>query len=87
MVLNMASEIVKVDSKGRVLIPEDIREAREIEPGTPLQVVDLGKGMLVLRKLELPSKEEILKICRETRREVYKEKVKPWLREMLKSRK
>ncbi len=87
MVLNMASEIVKVDSKGRVLIPEDIREAREIEPGTPLQVVDLGKGILVLRKLELPSKEEILKICRETRREVYKEKVKPWLREMLKSRK
>ena len=87
MVSNMASEVVKVDDKGRVLIPEDIRDAEEIEPGVPLQVVDLGKGMLVLRKLELPSKEEILKICRETRREVYKEKVKPWLKEMLKSHK
>jgi AbrB family looped-hinge helix DNA binding protein len=87
MALNMASEIVKVDDKGRVLIPEDIREAGGIEPGAPLQVVDLGKGMLVLRKLELPSKEEILKICRETRREIFKGRVEPWLKETLESRK
>ena len=86
MVSSMASEVVKVDDKGRVLIPEDIREAGGIEPGAPLQVVDLGKGMFVLRKLELPSKEEILRICRETRRKVYKERVEPWLRE-IKSRK
>lgn len=76
----MASEVVKMDDKGRVLIPEDIREAGGIEPGAPLQIVDLGKGMLVLRKLKLPSKEEILKICRETRREVYKERVESWLK-------
>lgn len=87
MVSDMASEVVKVDDKGRVLIPEDIREAGGIEPGAPLQVVDLGRGMLVLRKLELPSKEEILKICRETRRKVYRERVEPWLKETLKSRK
>lgn len=87
MVSKMASEVVKMDDKGRVLIPEDIREAGGIEPGTPLQVVDFGKGTLVLRKLELPSKEEILKICREARRKVYKERVKSWLKEMLKSRK
>lgn len=83
----MATEVVKVDDKGRVLIPEEIRDAEGIEPGAPLQVMDLGKGMLILRKLELPSKEEILKICKEMRREVYKEKVEPWLKEMLKSRK
>jgi AbrB family looped-hinge helix DNA binding protein len=83
----VASEVVKVDDKGRVLIPEDIRNAGGIGPGAPLQVVDLGRGMIVLRKLELPSKEEILKICRETRREVYKERVEPWLKEVLKSRK
>lgn len=82
MVSNMASEVVKVDDKGRVLIPEDIREAGEIEPGDPLQIVGLGKGVFVLRKLELPSREEILKICREARREVYKEKVEPWLKEV-----
>ena len=87
MALNMASEIVKVDDKGRVLIPEDIREAGGIEPGAPLQVVNLGRGMLVLRKIELPSKEEILKICRETRRGVYKERVEPWLKEVQRSRK
>jgi len=69
------------------LIPEDIRNAGGIGPGAPLQVVDLGRGMIVLRKLELPSKEEILKICREARREVYKERVEPWLKEVLKSRK
>jgi len=83
----MASEVVKVDDKGRMLIPEDIREAGGIEPGTPLQIVNLGKGVFVLRKLELPSKEEILKICRETRREVYKERVEPWLKETLRGRK
>ncbi len=87
MVLYMVSEVVKVDDKGRVLIPEDIREAGGIDPGAPLQVVDLGRGVFVLRKLELPSREEILKICRETRRKVYKERVEPWLKEMLKSRK
>lgn len=83
----MASEVVRVDDKGRVLIPEDIRESGEIELGALLQVVDLGKGMLVLRKLELSSKEEILKICRETRRKVYKEMVEPWLKKALKGRK
>ena len=83
----MASEVVKVDGKGRVLIPEQMRVAAGIEPGVPLQVVDFGRGTLVLRKLELPSKEEILKICRETRRRVYKEKVEPWVKEVLRSRK
>ncbi|MCS4542244.1 MAG: AbrB/MazE/SpoVT family DNA-binding domain-containing protein [Euryarchaeota archaeon] len=83
----MASEVVKVDDKGRVLIPEDIRKKGGIEPGVQLQIVDLGKGVLVLRKLELPPREEILKICRETRHEVYKQKVEPWLKEVLKSRK
>ena len=83
----MASEVIKVDNKGRVLIPEGIRDAEGIEPGVPLQVVDLGKGMLVLRKLELPSKEEILGICRETRSETYKKRVEPWLKEALKGRK
>ena len=83
----MATEVVKVDDKGRVLIPEEIRDAEGIEPGAQLQVMNLGKGMLMLRKLELPSKEEIIKICKDTRHEIYKEKVEPWLKEMLRSRK
>lgn len=82
----MASEVVKVDNKGRVLIPENIRDEEGIESGVPLQVVDIGKGVIVLRKLELPSTEEILRICRKTRREIYKERVEPWLKEVLKSR-
>lgn len=82
----MASEVVKVDDKGRVLIPEDIRDGEGIKSGVPLQVVNIGKGVIVLRKLELPSREEILKICRKTRREIYKERVDPWLKEVLKSR-
>lgn len=80
MVSSMASEVVKVDGKGRVLIPEGIRDSGGIEPGAPLQVTDLGKGILVLRRLELPSREGILKICRETRRELFKERVEPWLK-------
>jgi len=81
----MVSEVVKVDDKGRVLIPEDIREAGGIDPGAPLQVVNLGRGVFILRKLELPSREEILEICRDTRRRIYKERVEPWLKEVLKS--
>ena len=83
----MASEVVKVDDKGRMLIPEEIRDAEGIGPGATLQVVNLGKGVLVLKKLNLPSKEEILKICREVRREIYKKEVEPWLREVLKGQK
>ena len=83
----MVSEVVKVDDKGRMLIPEEIRDAEGIAPGATLQVVDIGKGVLVLRKLDLPSKEEILKICREVRREIYKKEVEPWLKEVLKGRK
>ena len=84
---NVATEVVKVDDKGRVLIPEEIRDAGGIKPGVQLQVVDLGRGVLVLRKLELPSREEILRICKEVRREIYKKKVEPWLKEVLKGEK
>ncbi|MDI6883793.1 MAG: hypothetical protein QMD00_01435 [Hadesarchaea archaeon] len=83
----MVSEVVKVDDKGRMLIPEEIRNVERIGPGTALQVTDIGKGVLVLRKLELPSREEILRMCREVRREIYKKEVEPWLKEVLKSRK
>ena len=83
----MASEVVKVDDKGRMLIPEEIRAAEGIGPGAALQVMDIGKGVLVLKKLNLPSKEEILKMCREVRREIYKKEVEPWLREVLKGQK
>lgn len=86
MVSDVVSEIVKVDSKGRVLIPEGVRDAEGLEPGELLQVVDLGKGVFVLRKLELPSKEEVLKTCREVRREIYRKKVEPWLKEALRSK-
>jgi len=79
----MAAEVVKVDEKGRVLIPEEIRDAEGIEPGAPLQVVDIG-GLIVLRKVELPSREEIIKMCREVRRDVYKREVEPWLKKALK---
>jgi AbrB family looped-hinge helix DNA binding protein len=82
----MAAEVVKVDDKGRVLIPEEIRDAEGIEPGAPLQVVDVG-GLIVLRKVELPSREEIIKMCREVRRDVYRSEVEPWLKKALKKSK
>lgn len=83
----MVTEVVKVDSKGRVLIPEGMREAEGIKPGAPIQVVDLGGGVLAVRKLELPSREDILKICKETRRDIYEKRVKPWLEKALKPKK
>jgi len=38
---------------------------------------------MALDKREPPSREEIIKMCREVRRDVYRKKVEPWLKEAI----
>jgi len=35
------------------------------------------------REIELPSREEIIKMCREVRRDIYRREVEPWLKKAL----
>jgi len=35
------------------------------------------------RETELPSRKDIIRICREVRRDVYRKKVEPWLKETI----
>jgi len=35
------------------------------------------------RETELPSRKEIIKMCREVRRDIYKREVEPWLKKAI----
>ena len=56
----MEMETTKMSSKGQVVIPENIRSAVSASEGT-LFVVIGSKDTIVLKKMDLPSKEELIK--------------------------
>jgi len=45
--------IVVVDGKGRIVIPGDIRRKMRLRKGDKLLVVELGDGIVVLKKLDV----------------------------------
>ena len=45
--------IVVVDGKGRIVIPGDIRRKMRLRKGDRLLVVELGDGIVVLKKLDV----------------------------------
>ncbi len=56
----MAIETIKMSSRGQVVIPQDIREELGAAEGTLFSVVS-SKDTVILKKLETPSKEELIK--------------------------
>ncbi len=66
--------ITRVDAKGRVLIPREVREAAGIKPGSRVKVSVGGRGVVVIRLVERDPSEELAEILgdftldRETRR-------------------
>ena len=56
----MEFEITRMSSKGQVVIPQDIREEVKAEEGT-LFVVMNDKDTIILKKMQRPSKEIIIK--------------------------
>jgi len=44
---------VVVDGKGRIVIPGDIRRKMRLRKGDKLLVVELGDGIVVLKKLDV----------------------------------
>ena len=55
----MTVEMIKMSSKGQIVIPQDIREEICASEGTMFAVVS-GRDSIVLKKVEMPSKEELI---------------------------
>ena len=55
----MAVEMIKMSSKGQIVIPQDIRAEICASEGTMFAVVS-GRDSIVLKKVATPSKEELI---------------------------
>ncbi len=56
----MSVETVRMSSKGQIVIPQDLREKLNAAEGTVFAVIG-SKDAIVLKKVETPSKEELIK--------------------------
>jgi len=64
----MAVEMIKMSSKGQIVIPQDIRAEICASEGTMFAVVS-GRDSIVLKKVATPSKEELICELREIAKE------------------
>ena len=64
----MVVEMVKMSSKGQIVIPQDIRAEIDASEGTMFAVVS-GRDSIVLKKVATPSKEELICELREIAKE------------------
>ncbi len=55
----MHVEMIKMSSRGQIVIPQDIRAEICASEGTMFAVVS-GKDSIVLKKVEIPSKEDLI---------------------------
>jgi len=64
----MAVEMVKMSSKGQIVIPQDIRAEIHASEGTMFAVIS-GRDSIVLKKVATPSKEELIDELKEIAKE------------------
>jgi len=64
----MTVEMVKMSSKGQIVIPQDIRAEICASEGTMFAVVS-GRDSIVLKKVAMPSKDELICELREIAKE------------------
>ena len=56
----MSVETVRMSSKGQIVIPQHIREALRANEGSVFAVIG-GVDSVILRKIETPTKEDLIK--------------------------
>ena len=56
----MVIETIKMSSKGQIVIPQDIREEIHAAEGTIFSVMS-SNDTVILKKIEMPSKEDLIK--------------------------
>ena len=75
----MSVETVKMSSKGQIVIPQDIREDMNASEGTVFAVVG-SSDTIVLKKMQTPSKEDLIKeleiIAKEGKKRLTKKGIK-----------
>ncbi len=88
-------ETIRMSSKGQIVIPKEIRNEIRADDGTVFAVISGGNDSVILKKVETPSKkdliEELERIAKEGRKRAeklsIKEKDVPALVEKLRSSK
>jgi len=72
-------ELTKLSSKGQIVIPQDIRDELQADEGTVFAVVG-SKDTIVLKKVETPSKEKLIReleaIAKESRKKLESKGIK-----------
>ena len=56
----MPVETIKMSSRGQIVIPQEIREELNASEGTIFSVVS-SKDAIILKKISIPSKEDLIK--------------------------
>ena len=56
----MTVETVKMSSKGQIVIPQNIREELHVDEGSMFAVIG-SKDSVILKKIETPSKEDLIR--------------------------
>ena len=56
----MPAETIKMSSRGQIVIPQDIREELKASEGTIFSVVS-SIDVIILKKISIPSKEDLIK--------------------------
>ncbi len=64
----MEIETTKMSSKGQIVIPQDVREEINAREGTIFMVLNT-KDTIILKKIETPSRGELIKDLREIAKE------------------
>jgi AbrB family looped-hinge helix DNA binding protein len=60
MEVKMPAEAIKMSSRGQIVIPQGIREELKASEGTIFSVVS-SKDAIILKKVSVPSKEDLIK--------------------------
>lgn len=47
--------VTKLDDKGRILLPSEIRKAEKLKEGDEFAVDSLGEGVFIIKKIDLRS--------------------------------
>jgi len=59
-------EVTKLSSKGQIVLPQAIRKRLELTEGVKFVVMG-EKDVIILKKLEMPAKEQFRKLMKESR--------------------
>ena len=71
----METEFVKMSPKGQLVVPQDIRESEDFEPGDRFIAMPIKEGVL-FKKVEMPNlKQEFNKLSKEIESQFKKQRI------------